>query len=86
VIDFFFFIMIIFSAVWGSIFLGAYVKRLYGDRDSRPDDLFLAGLRDETRQFEDRLARVEEELEFMRELNRPEPPTQLEPPEAANGA
>jgi len=85
VIEFFFFIMIIFSAVWGSIFLGAYVKRLYGDHDSRSDDMLLAGLRDETRLFEDRLTRVEEELEFMRELNRPEPPTQLKSPEADEG-
>ena len=81
-IEFFFFVMIIFSAVWGSIFLGAYVKRLYGDHDSRSEDLLLAGLREETQQFEHRLARVEEELEFMRELNRPEPPTQLRSPKA----
>jgi len=81
VIEFFYFILIIFSAVWGSIFLGAYVKRLYGDRDSRPDDLFFAGLREETQQFESRLDRIEEELAFFRELNRPDSAPQLRPPE-----
>ena len=81
-IDFFYFILIVFSAVWASIFLGAYVRRLSRDHDSRPDDLLLEGLREETQEFETRLARVEEELSFLRELNRPEPSARLQPPES----
>ena len=81
-IEFFYFMLIVFSAVWGSIFLGAYVRRLSKDHDSRPDDLLFEGLREDTQEFETRLARVEEELSFLRELNRPESSAQLQPPES----
>lgn len=71
--------LIVFSAVWGSVFLGAYVKRLSRDHDARPDDVLLRGLREDTHQLEARLSRVEEELEFFRELHSPESPAQLPP-------
>ncbi len=80
--EFFAFILIVFSAIWGSVFLGAYVKAFSRKLESRPDDPLIEGLRDETDQLTIRLARVEEELRFFRNLHEPESPGQLRPPDA----
>ena len=35
--EFFVFVLIVFSAIWGSVFLGTFVKRLSGREDRGSD-------------------------------------------------
>jgi hypothetical protein len=73
--------VLITGGVWGSIILSGLFKgralKLQVPRDDpRIDDLI-----EENQQLEARLARLEEEVGFFRELQQPETPTQLPNPE-----
>ena len=60
----------IFTAVWGTIFLVARIKRQQLEASNQPDDRLLEGVREELEAVSDRLMRLEEEMDFFRELGR----------------
>ena len=66
---------LIVGGVWGSIILsGLFRKR---SLKSLPDDPRFEVLREENLELEARLERLEEEIGFIRELQKPEAPPQL---------
>ena len=73
-LEFFFFILILCGAFWGSAFvflaLDRASKKLKGPREG-PSDLLL---REEVESLSGRLARVEDELEFYKQLRAPDEP------------
>jgi len=80
--EFFAFVMIIFAAVWGSIFLAALLKRSSRELGPRPEGPEQDRLRDGLDHLETRVASLEEELAFLRELRSPTPSVKLPPPES----
>ena len=73
-VDFFFFVLIICSAIWGSAtvftLLGRVSKRVEpGDQDG-----MIRVLREELESVSGRLGRVEEELDFYKRLQAPDEP------------
>lgn len=72
--EFFLFILILCGAFWGSAFvymaLDGYSKKLKGPPEG-PSDLLL---REEVENLSGRLARVEDELEFYKQLRAPDEP------------
>lgn len=84
--EFLAFIMIVFSAVWGSIFLAHLLKRSSETLDSAGGDPRLTRLQEETDQLERRLAIVEDELGFFKELRAPDGPPSLPAPDAGDDA
>ena len=80
------FILIIFSAVWGSIALGSYMfgrDKLTGGSDG-DTDLLLQAVRDELDAVSTRLMRVEDDLSFFNELHAPKGNPALSPPAAGD--
>lgn len=75
-------IFLFFSAFWGSVFLAAVVKRFSRKLEAPPDNPLIEALREDTHELETRLARVEEELRFFRELREPDPSARLRSPDA----
>lgn len=75
------FVMIVFVAVWGSVFLGVIAKRFMNQVEAGPDGPLIDDLRDDVTRLADRLAHVEEELTFYRELRGPESPPALGRPD-----
>jgi len=71
-LEFFFFMLIILGFMGGAGFLHALLGRLTR-RVGEGENLNLSLLRDELDSVSVRLARVEEELEFYKKLNAPEP-------------
>ena len=71
-LEFFFFMLIILGFMGGAGFLYALLGRLTR-RVGQGEDLNTSLLRDELDSVSVRLARVEEELEFYKKLNAPEP-------------
>ena len=73
-LEFFFFVLILCGAFWGSSFvylaLKGASKRLEGPRQGPSDAL----LREEVENLAGRLARVEDELEFYKQLRAPDEP------------
>ncbi len=70
--EFFIFILILCSAIWGSAFFYVLMKGLSKRLDSpgrRPPDLLL---REEVESLAARLDRVEDELDFYKRLSAPE--------------
>ena len=65
----------IVGGVWGSIILSGLFKKR--SLKSPPDDPRFEVLREENQQLEVRLERLEEEVGFIRELQKPEAPPQL---------
>jgi hypothetical protein len=83
--EFLVFVLIVFSAVWGSVFLAHLLKRSSRTLDSGGDDPRLARLQEETEHLERRLAIVEDELSFFRELRAPDTPPGLPAPDGGDG-
>ena len=77
------FILIIFIAVWGSMFLG---KMLFGKSvsDGSHDDKLLAEVREELEMLSGRLSRMEEDMDFFKELRAPDPERKLPPGDGAS--
>ncbi|NNM05745.1 MAG: hypothetical protein HKO65_11715 [Gemmatimonadetes bacterium] len=73
--------VLVTGGVWGSIILSGLFKGRELKLQAPADDPRLAELSEDHHQFEARLARLEEEVSFFRELQRPEKPTQLPNPE-----
>jgi hypothetical protein len=71
--------VLVMSGVWGSIIIVGLLKRnaLKLKLKAHPDDPRIDELQEDHHQLEARLERLEEELSFFRELQRPESPTQL---------
>lgn len=77
---------LIFLGVWGSMLVSARVKQMTEGTDSTPDDRLIEEFRETVRLLEARLERVEEEVEFYRELRAPDPTRELPPPpDSASG-
>lgn len=72
---------LITGGVWGSIILSGLFKRR--SLRSSLDDPRFERLTEENQQLEARLERLEEEVGFLRELQRPGAPPQLPGPEQA---
>ena len=66
---------LIIGGVWGSIILSGLFKRR--SLKNEPDDPRFEELREENHQIEARLGRLEEEIGFLTELQRPKAPPQL---------
>jgi len=66
---------LIISGVWGSIILSGLFKRR--ELKNTPDDPRFEELQEENHQIEARIGRLEEEIGFLTELQRPEAPPQL---------
>ena len=66
---------LIVGGVWGSIILSGLFKKR--SLKSLPEDPRFEVLREENQQLEVRLERLEEEIGFIRELQKPEAPPQL---------
>ena len=79
--EFFAFVAIVFMAVWGSIFLAARLKRSSRELGAGPDGPIQGRLHDEWEQLEARVATLEDELEFFRELRSPQSSAKLPLPE-----
>ncbi|NNM05335.1 MAG: hypothetical protein HKO65_09545 [Gemmatimonadetes bacterium] len=69
------------GGVWGSIILfGLFKNRALKLQASSGDDPRIDELREDHHQLEARLQRLEEEIGFFRELQKPEDPTRLPKP------
>ena len=79
--EFFAFMVIVFTAVWGSVFLAAHLKRSFRELEPGPDGPLQDRLQDGLEQLETRVASLEEELEFFRELHSPQSSAKLPLPE-----
>ena len=64
--EFFLFVVIVFSAFWGSMFLSPIARRRRNQVEEDPEAARL--LREELDDLQKRLGRMEEELEFYRKL------------------
>jgi len=80
--EFFVFVLIVFSAVWGSAFLAARLKRSSRELEAGSDGPIRDRLRDDLEQLETRVGSLEEELEFFRELRSPQSSAKLPSPES----
>jgi len=67
-------ILILFSAAWGSVFLYQILRRLTGRVGPPEGNGVTPMLLEEVESLSGRLARVEEELEFYKQLKAPEVP------------
>ena len=83
--EFLAFVLIIFGAGWGSAFLLPYVRRHSQRLDRTVDHEIIARLLEDTDQLSARLNRVEEELDFFKDLNAPEDQGRLAPPAGEEG-
>ena len=70
-------VVIVFAASWGSIFLVHLLKRSSQRLGPAGDDLRVTHLLEETENLARRLAIVEEELDFFKELRAPSVPERL---------
>lgn len=62
---------LIFVGIWGTMIVSARVKQMTEGSGPAMDDRLLEEFRETTRLLEARLERVEEEVEFYRELRAP---------------
>ena len=67
--------VLIIGGVWGSIILSGLFRRR--SLKNPPDDPRFDVLREESYQLEARIERLEEEIGFLRELQKPEAPRQI---------
>jgi hypothetical protein len=72
--------VLVISGVWGSIILADLFRKRTLKLNTPPDDLRIDQLREGHDQLEARLERLEEEVSFFRELQRPEIPERLPGP------
>ena len=70
--EFLVFVLIVFGAGWGSAFLLPYLRRHSQGLDRTVDHEVIARLLEDTDQLSTRLNRVEEDLDFFKDLNAPE--------------
>ena len=77
--EFVIFVLTMFTAVWGSAFMLAWIKRFSRKIESGSDDPLLAAFREETDQLRDRLSRLEDEVGFFKELHAPDEDPRLPP-------
>jgi len=73
-LDFFLFMLILLGFIAGTGVVYALVTRLSGKLEKGGEELSLPRLRDELDSLSVRLGRMEEELEFYKELRVPEEP------------
>jgi len=73
--------VLVTGGVWGSIILSGLFKRRTNRLLTPTDDPRIDQLEENHHRLEDQLARLEEEISFLRELRKPEIPTQLPSPE-----
>ena len=83
--EFFLFVLIICSAVWGSAFVFTLVGRLSKRVEPGNQDALIGVLREEVESLSGRLGRVEEELDFYKRLKAPEEPRVSLPKETSEG-
>jgi outer membrane murein-binding lipoprotein Lpp len=62
--------LVLFVGVWGSMILAAILRRLLPGSKQQPDPRF-EDLMSDYRQLESRCERLEEEMDFLRELRQP---------------
>jgi Zn-dependent protease with chaperone function len=74
--------VLIISGLWGSIILAGLFRRWNRKLERPADDPRISQLQEGHEQLEARLERLEEEIGFFRELNKPEPPNQLPGPDS----
>ena len=79
--EFLAFVLIVFTAIWGSAFLLPYVRRHGRKLDKTLDHEVIARLLEDTDQLATRLSHVEDELDFFKKLHGPEGQSRLLPPE-----
>ena len=82
--EFFLFVMIICTAIWGSATVFTLLGRVSRRVEPGNQDALIAALRDEVEYLTARVGRVEEDLDFFKELkapNGPEVSGQLKAPE-----
>jgi len=73
--------VLVIGGVWGSIILSGLFKRRTNKLLTPTDDPRIDQLEEDHHRLEAQLARLEEEISFFRELQKPEIPTQLPSPE-----
>jgi hypothetical protein len=85
--EFFIFMLILFGFGWGSAFLAARYQRYSKGVEGSMDQEVLARLLEDMDQLSTRLSRIEEDVDFFRDLRAPEAPDLLTPPDdqAATG-
>jgi hypothetical protein len=83
--DFFLFVLIIFSAIWGSAAVFTLLGRISRRVEPRNQDALIGGLREEVESLSGRLGRVEEELDFYKRLQAPEEPRASLPKKTSEG-
>lgn len=84
--EFFLFMLILFTFGWGSAFLAARLKGGPNRLDSTADSELLARLLEDMDQLSIRLGRVEEDLDFFKELRAPGDPPRLSSPDDLGGS
>jgi hypothetical protein len=73
-LEFFLFILILFSAAWGSAFLYQIIGKFSRIVEPGNEEMGDSRLREEVENLAGRLGRVEDELEFYKQLRAPEEP------------
>lgn len=73
------FMLIVFFFFWGSAILLPYVRRKNRNLEGPVDNEVLARLLEDVDQLSSRLTRVEEEMDFFKDLNAPREPGSLPP-------
>jgi hypothetical protein len=72
--QFFLFVLIICSAIWGSATVFTLLSRISKSVEPGNQDPMIGVLREELEALSGRLGRVEEELDFYKQLQAPETP------------
>ena len=75
------FTVLVISGVWGSIIISGLLKRHAAKLDPGRTDPRVDELQEDHQLLEARVERLEEELSFFRELQKPETPTGLPAPD-----
>jgi hypothetical protein len=73
--------MIISIIVWGTAFAALHFRRELKGSNQGVDSEMLARLLEDVDQLSNRLSRIEEEMEFFKELRAPEGRGRLSPPD-----
>jgi hypothetical protein len=74
--------VLVISGVWGSLIISGLLKRRQLKPGTPLDNPRIEELREDHHRLEVRLARLEEEVRFLRELRSPKAHTQLPPSES----
>ena len=71
--------VLVISGVWGSMIIAGLLKRSTAKLESGPKDPRIDELQEDHHLLEARIERLEEELNFLRELHNPDTSTGLPP-------